>query len=126
MESAKILRHALATRAKANPMTPDWFAADRLVSRAYRVACSRLGIKEANAVMAEAPRPSVAYIFEDIGGWYVCSDELDHLDTSGVAHPTKADALRAAAAWGYTHAVGSGTYWEGTRAIPRRFRRGGR
>ena len=68
----------------------------------------------------------VARIFEDVGGYYVC-DEDGPLDTRGVPHATKAEALRAAAkVWPgtepYTHAVGSGTYWDGVRAIPAKYR----
>ena len=68
----------------------------------------------------------VARIFEDVGGYYVCDDALDYLDARGMPHATKAAALRAAATdYGdgefYTHAVGSGTYWDGVRAIPARF-----
>lgn len=63
-----------------------------------------------------------ACIFEDVGGYYVCSDRLDYLDTRGGCHPTKAAAMRAAAETGYTHCVGSGTYHDSVRAIPRCYR----
>jgi hypothetical protein len=56
------------------------------------------------------PERLVARIFEDIGGYYVCDDDLDYRDTRGPVYPTKAAALRAAAE-DYTHATGSGTYW---------------
>lgn len=38
-------------------------------------------------------------------------------------YASKADAMRAAVAQGYTHATGSGTYWplKSVRRIPRRF-----
>ena len=57
-----------------------------------------------------------ARIFEDIGGYYVCDDDLDYLDARGRAHATKAAALRAAWESGYTHAVGSGCYRDGSIA----------
>lgn len=53
----------------------------------------------------------VARIFEDVGGYYVCGDNLDFLDTRGHAYGRKIDAMRAAVNAGYTHAIGSGTYW---------------
>ena len=59
----------------------------------------------------------VARIFESVGGYYVCSDEPDYLDTRGRGYPTKAAAMRAAKADGYTHAVGSGTYWDGVARL---------
>jgi len=52
----------------------------------------------------------LARIFEDVGGYYVCDEELDYLDASGKSYKTKAEAQRAAKEMGYTHAVGSGTY----------------
>lgn len=52
----------------------------------------------------------VARIFEDIGGYYICDDDLDYLDAGGHAYPTKAAAMRAAYYMEYTHATGSGTY----------------
>jgi len=52
----------------------------------------------------------VARIFEDVGGYYICDDSLDYLDTRGSAYPNRAQAMRAAAERGYTHARGSGTY----------------
>lgn len=52
------------------------------------------------------------YIFEDVGGYYIC-DVDGPLDTRGKAYPTKAAALRAALNEGYTHAKGSGTYRDG-------------
>lgn len=64
---------------------------------------------------------SIAKIFEDVGGYYVC-DETGPLDTRGRSYKTKADALRGACRDGYTHAVGSGTYWTGIQAIPKKFR----
>lgn len=62
-----------------------------------------------------------ARIFEDVGGYYVCSEAGEFLDTRGPAYRTKADALRAATVSGYEYAVGSGTYWSGVRKIPSRF-----
>jgi len=46
------------------------------------------------------------------------------LDARGGGHRTKADAMRAAAFDGYTHATGSGCYWEGVRRIPAEYREG--
>lgn len=65
---------------------------------------------------------NIARIFEDVGGYHVCSDALSHLDARGRGYATKADALRAAVREGYTHAVGSGAPWEGTRRIPATYR----
>jgi len=53
---------------------------------------------------------NVARIFEDVGGYFVCSDKLDYLDARGKPYPTKAAAQRAAKEAGYTHFVGSGSY----------------
>lgn len=64
-----------------------------------------------------------ARIFEEPTGlYYVCSNDLDYFDARGRGFLTKVDALRAAAAAGYTHATGSGTYWSGVKAIPARYR----
>jgi hypothetical protein len=63
-----------------------------------------------------------ARIFEDVGGYHVCSDELDHLDARGPAYKTKAEALRIADYEGYTHATGSGCPWDGVRRIPAKYR----
>jgi hypothetical protein len=60
----------------------------------------------------------MARVFEDVGGYYVCDDNLDYLDARGRAYPTKAAAMRAAADAGYTHARGSGTYHNGTTTLP--------
>lgn len=63
-----------------------------------------------------------ARIFEEPTGLYhVCNDDAEMLDARGRGHQTKAEALRAAAMAGYTHATGSGTYWSGTRKIPGRY-----
>lgn len=53
---------------------------------------------------------TIARIFEDVGGYYICDDSLDYLDARGAAYPNKASAMRSAAEQGYTHARGSGTY----------------
>ncbi len=64
----------------------------------------------------------VARVFEEPTGLYhVCGDSLTWLDARGPGCRSKADALRLAMDCGYTHAVGSGTYWEGVRAIPIRY-----
>ena len=55
----------------------------------------------------------MARIFEDVGGYFVCDDGLDYLDSRGVAHDTKRDALISAYSRGYSHAVGSGCYRPG-------------
>lgn len=71
--------------------------------------------------MAKQPK-SIAIIFQDLDGhYYVSPDALDYMDSSGAGYRTKADALRAAAECGFTHACGSGTYWHGTRRIPARY-----
>ena len=59
----------------------------------------------------------VARIFEDVGGYYVCSDELPYLDARGPSYRTKAAAQRAAKEMGYTHAIGSGCYKRGVRKL---------
>ena len=35
---------------------------------------------------------NVAYIFEDVSGWYIC-DEDGELDTRGACYPTKNQAI---------------------------------
>jgi hypothetical protein len=68
------------------------------------------------------PAKRVARIFEEVTGlFHVCDDALDYLDARGTAYRTKADALRAAAVAGYTHATGSGCTWRGIRRIPARY-----
>ncbi len=63
----------------------------------------------------------VARIFEDTGGYFICDDD-GYLDARGTAHKTKADAMRAAARNGYTHATGSGTPWGNeVRRIPKQY-----
>jgi hypothetical protein len=44
-----------------------------------------------------------AYIFQDVGGWYVQPDELDYCDCRGDSYHTKTAAMRQASASGYTH-----------------------
>lgn len=63
-----------------------------------------------------------AYIFENVDGYHWCEHNEQFLDARGKAYKTKADAMRAAAAEGYTHAEGSGTYWDGIRKIPAKYR----
>ena len=64
-----------------------------------------------------------ARIFEESTGMYhICDDDGPLLDARGRGHRTKADAMRAAAYDGYTHATGSGTWWEGVRRIPAELR----
>ena len=58
---------------------------------------------------------TVARVFEDVGGYYVCDDSLPYLDARGYAHKTKSEAMRAAFEQGYTHAVGSGAYRQGAK-----------
>jgi hypothetical protein len=66
----------------------------------------------------------VARIFEDIGGYFVCDEELYYLDARGCLYHSKTAAMLAAASAGYTHAIGSGTYWgNAVRRIPANFRR---
>jgi len=59
-----------------------------------------------------------ARIFQEPTGLYHWCDNDSMLDARGTGHRTKAAAMRAAAFDGYTHAVGSGCYWEGVRKIP--------
>ena len=58
----------------------------------------------------ETENTTTARIFEDVGGYYICDDDLDYLDTRGYPSRTKAEAMRVAKDSGYTHARGSGTY----------------
>lgn len=63
----------------------------------------------------------VACIFEEVDGrYYWCDNDSETLDARGRGYQTKADAMRAAVLAGYTHATGSGTYWngEGVKKIP--------
>lgn len=44
----------------------------------------------------DANRPKqVAYVFEDIGGWFVCGDDPGPLDTRGTRYDSKNAAIRA-------------------------------
>lgn len=62
----------------------------------------------------------IARVFQEPTGLYHVSDEsLDYLDACGPGHATKAAALRAAWANGYTHAAG---VWRTTKKIPHRYR----
>lgn len=63
----------------------------------------------------------VARVFEDVGGYFVCGEDLGFFDARGTPAKNKAEALRRAVMCGYTHAVGSGTYWDGVRRIPKKF-----
>lgn len=67
-------------------------------------------------------RKTARIFAESTGKYHICDDDGGMLDARGKGHDTKADALRAAAYMGYTHATGSGTYWEGTRRIPAKYR----
>jgi hypothetical protein len=64
----------------------------------------------------------VAWVFQEVDGLYRVSNYHDILVTDGPGYKTKADALRAADRAGYTHAIGSGTYWPGIRRIPAEYR----
>ena len=65
----------------------------------------------------------VARIFEDTNGYQVCSEDDEMLDARGKSYPNKSSALRGASYSGYTHAIGSGTYWGNkVRAIPKQYR----
>jgi len=39
--------------------------------------------------------PRVARVFEDIGGYYYCAEDLPYLDTRGRAFPSVASAIRS-------------------------------
>ena len=61
----------------------------------------------------------VARIFQEpTGKYHICSEDSETLDARGKGHLTKAEAMIAAVRMGYTHAVGSGTYWGGIRKLP--------
>jgi hypothetical protein len=65
----------------------------------------------------------IARIFlESDGRYYICPEDGDFYDARGRGHNSKSSALRAAWRDGYTHAIGSGTYWGGVRSIPPRYR----
>ena len=67
------------------------------------------------------PMNKTARIFEDVGGYFVCDESSKFLDARGRPYGKKSDALRAASYMGYTHAIGSGTYWDGVRKIPAKY-----
>lgn len=46
----------------------------------------------------------VAYIFADIGGWYISDNDLPYLDTRGRVYDTKRSAFYAAR-WDFTHYI---------------------
>lgn len=47
---------------------------------------------------------TVAYIFKDVGGWYVCDDSAGYLDTRGRSYRSKREAIGIIRALGdYTH-----------------------
>ena len=58
----------------------------------------------------KAQEKSIARIFEDVGGYYICDESSEYLDARGCSYPTKSSAMRAAYDAGYSHACGSGTY----------------
>ena len=64
---------------------------------------------------------SIAIIFEDVGGYFYCDADSECLAACGTPSKTKGQAMRRAAASGYTHAEGSGTYWDGVQTIPSQF-----
>jgi hypothetical protein len=55
-------------------------------------------------IMKKEQTKLVAYIFEDIGGWYVCDNDLPYLDTRGRAYYSKGSAFYGAR-YNYTHYV---------------------
>ncbi|MBA2883071.1 hypothetical protein HNR65_003428 [Desulfosalsimonas propionicica] len=67
-------------------------------------------------------RKTARIFAEPTGLYHVCNDDGNMLDARGGGHRTKADAMRAAAFDGFTHATGSGCYWEGVRRIPAELR----
>ena len=49
---------------------------------------------EGGSVMARKIRPGlVAVVFQDVDGWYFCSDDLGHLSTQGARFDTKRQAI---------------------------------
>jgi len=87
--------------------------------------CPGGGYNVAGRVWFSIPAIRIARIHDVPDGWGISDDELDYLETGGPVHRTKAEALRAASADGYTHAVGSGCPWSGVRRIPERYVEGG-
>jgi len=65
-----------------------------------------------------AEKTKIARIFEYVGGYFWCDAASEIWDARGHAYQTKAAAMEAAARGGYRYAIGSGTYWDGVRAIP--------
>lgn len=62
----------------------------------------------------------VAYVFEDIGGWYICADDAGMLDTRGKAHPSKTAAI-AALRWAAKSGIdGQYTHYRTGTTKPRR------
>ena len=59
----------------------------------------------------------VARIFQDVGGYYICNDNLDYLDARGTSYPTKKMAQEIAFESGYTHGRGSGMSSKGMRKL---------
>jgi len=55
-------------------------------------------------------KKTIARIFQEPTGLYHVCNDAGPLDARGTGHRTKAEAMRAAARDGYTHARGSGTY----------------
>jgi hypothetical protein len=68
-------------------------------------------------------KTQVCIIFQEPTGLYhVSPHDQGYLDARGHGRKTKAEAMRSAWRSGYTHAVGSGTTWDGVRKIPTRYR----
>lgn len=67
-------------------------------------------------------RKDIAYIFEDVGGWYINDDETvaedNCLDCRGDNYESKAQALRQASYHGYTHYRHAGI----VKIIPQKYR----
>lgn len=65
---------------------------------------------------------NTARIFEDVGGYHICDEACNRIITSSFPKKTKSEALRSAYRNGYTHAIGSGTYWGNiVRKIPKKY-----
>lgn len=64
----------------------------------------------------------IAYIFEDVGGWYINDDETvsqdNCLDCRGDKYESKSQALRQASYYDYTHYRHAGI----VKRIPQKYR----
>jgi hypothetical protein len=71
----------------------------------------------ANDVAVSSQTVRVVYL-AGTGGWCLSDDSLDYIDERGPSWPSKAEALRAASRYGYTHWIG----YHGMARIPKVYR----